>query len=239
MRFDVIGEPSAPKRGLMLHGMALDAREFREIAAALSNDYCLILPTFDGHHAEGYIPFTTLTEQVGKILAYLADSNLNDFDFVAGTSLGALAAFEIYKRGTLRVRKYVLDGGPFFVMGRKSLFVWKLAACALLTLAKLPFAAPLGNGLFPAKFIRAAAQTSLTMKDIQAMSASIFNLNIPEPLSAGHSRLIFCYGGKEDAFRSYRRLEGLGGHELIVKDGYGHCGFAASDPRAYADMLRG
>jgi pimeloyl-ACP methyl ester carboxylesterase len=240
MKFDVLGNSSAPKKGLLLHAMSLDAREFKEIAAALTDTHYLILPTFDGHHSEAYVPFTTLADQADKILGWLGERGLNDFDFVAGTSLGALAAFEIYRRGRLRVRKYVFDGGPFFEIGCTGRRLWELLACVLLGLSRLPFADRLGARWFPPEFIRICARIPLTRKDVRAISTSIFGPGpaASEPLNDGHTRLVFCYGGKEYALRSYRRFAGLDGPELLIKGKYGHCGFAAREPEAYAAMLR-
>jgi hypothetical protein len=235
MKFNVVGSLHHSRKGILLHAMAVDAREFVRITEILSEDYCLILPTFDGHHAEDYVPFPTLTEQVDKILAWLAENNIDELDFIAGTSLGALAAFEIYKRGVLRVHKYVFDGGPFFEMNRGGRIRLEILFCCLLGLAKLPFAGRLGGKWFAPELIQMCAQGALTKKDIHAICESIFDLPIPEPLNAGNTQLVFCYGN-ENAFRSYRRFKGLGGHTLVRND-YGHCGFVAHEPEAYAAML--
>jgi predicted nucleotidyltransferase len=114
MQFAIHGNADSTKRGMLLHGLCLDAAQFDSVRRRLERGYCLIIPTFDGHYADNKTEFTSLDNQVDQILDYLDAHGLTDLDFIVGVSLGALAAFEIYKRKQLRVRTYFFDGGPFF-----------------------------------------------------------------------------------------------------------------------------
>jgi pimeloyl-ACP methyl ester carboxylesterase len=241
VRFDTAGRPDAPKKGLLLHAMAVDNMQFQELCRYLQEDYELILPVFDGHYREDKTVFTTIEDQANQILAYLAQRGIAELDFVAGVSLGACVAFELYKRGQLKVRKYLLDGGPFFLFGpvRKALFRclfrWPLSILKahprLAWILRRKFGGALTDRIvYLASF--------LTKRDVNQMVRTLFEASIPEPLNDGNSRLVFLYGSREDAYRSFARFRNSAGYELIVKDRYGHCQYLAKQSKAYAALLR-
>jgi pimeloyl-ACP methyl ester carboxylesterase len=241
MIFETMGNPASAKIGLLLHAMAADGSQFREIGALLEDEYFLIIPTFDGHYKEGKTEFTTLDIQVDSILGELQRCGVTELDFIAGTSLGALAAFEIYKRKTLKVRKYVFDGAPFFLLNpvRRKLLFWRFWV-SLSLLKRVPRIAKASEKLYGVALtdIFAKNMTFITKRDIYNVISAICRAKIPEPLSDGHTSLVFLYGGREDALRSFKRFRGLPGVELIVKAGYGHCRYAMEQSSEYAEMLR-
>jgi pimeloyl-ACP methyl ester carboxylesterase len=240
MTFETMGGSAALKTGMLLHAMAADGSQFREIGALLKDEYFLIIPTFDGHHREAKTVFGTLDEQVDKILHELQARGITELDFIAGTSLGALVAFEIYKRKTLKVRKYVFDGGPFFLMSKiqRTLRRWQFWL-PLSLLKRFPGLARLSERKFGVDmttiFIR--NMQFLTNQDIYNIIGSIGSATLPESLHDGSSRLVFLYGNREEAYRSFKRFRGLPGVELIVKDGYAHCQYVMQQSAEYAEML--
>ncbi|MDR3289603.1 MAG: hypothetical protein LBT22_09265 [Peptococcaceae bacterium] len=241
MIFETMGDPGTPKKGLLLHAMAADGSQFRAIGRRLEAEYFLLLPTFDGHHQEGKTVFTTLDDQVDKILRELWRRGITELDFIAGTSLGALAAFELYKRQTLKVRKYVFDGGPFFLLNQvqKRFLRWRFWI-PLALLKRIPGLARVSAKLYgtalTAIFVK--NMTFLTKLDIDRVISAIGDAAIPEPLYDGSARLVFLYGSREDAYRSFERFRGLPGLELLVKDGCRHCQYAMEQGAEYAVMLR-
>jgi pimeloyl-ACP methyl ester carboxylesterase len=240
MRFETFGNPGAAKCGLMLHAMGVNSAQFREIADLLSCDYYLILPTFDGHHADGKTEFTTIEDQADKILAYLREQEISKIDFICGSSLGALVAYEIYLRGQLSVRKYVLDGGPFFRLGSAKKFVMcRLFWLPFVLLKTCPRLTVLGERKFGISLTAIAVKVSsfITKRDINNIVSSMGHARIPETLRED-SQLVFHYGGRENALRSFKRFRHLSGYELIVKEGYGHCQFVMGKSAEYAALLR-
>jgi pimeloyl-ACP methyl ester carboxylesterase len=226
---------------MLLHAMAADGSQFREIGTLLEDEYFLVVPTFDGHHKEGKTVFTTLDEQVDKILDYLRERSITELDLIAGTSLGALVAFEIYKRKALKVRKYVFDGGPFFLMNpiRRTLLRWQFWL-PLSLLKQFPSLAWIGEKKFGVVLTAIAVNVMrfITKQDIYNVVNSICRAEIPEPLHDGITRLVFFYGSREDAYRSFKRFRDLPGVELIANDGYAHCQYVMQQSVKYATMLR-
>jgi pimeloyl-ACP methyl ester carboxylesterase len=186
--------------------------------------------------------FSSLDGQVEQILNYLDAKGLTELDFVAGVSLGALVAFEIYKRKRLKVRTYFFDGGPFFKITAirektMTVFFWFL----MFLTKRLPrFSSRAATGRYGFELATCIARVSriIRFRDIANMMNTGFNLDIPAPLRDGSARLVFVYGGREDAYRSFRRFRNEADVTLIVKDGFAHCQYLAKHPAEYADMLR-
>jgi pimeloyl-ACP methyl ester carboxylesterase len=241
MKFETMGNPESGQKGLLLHAMAADGSQFNEIGALLENEYFLIIPTFDGHHKESKTVFSSLDEQIDQILRYLRERGITELDFIAGNSLGALAAFEIYKRKTLKVRKYVFDGGPFFLMNpvRKMFLRWQFWL-PLGLLKRFPGLSWLGEKKFGAVLTAIAVNVTrfITRCDIYNIADSICCAEIPKPLYDGVTRLVFLYGRREYAYRSFKRFRGQSGIELILNDGYAHCQYVMEQSTEYAAMLR-
>jgi pimeloyl-ACP methyl ester carboxylesterase len=93
--------------------MAMEGPNYYHFEKLLPNSY-LIIPTLDGHYMENKTSFISLNDQVDKIFDFLKKNNIIELFCIAGTSLGALIAFEIYKRHKIKIRKIIFDGGPFF-----------------------------------------------------------------------------------------------------------------------------
>jgi pimeloyl-ACP methyl ester carboxylesterase len=243
VKFEVRGNPFAGKTGMLLHSLCLDPAQFDAVAELLQDEYALILPSFDGHYAERQTRYQALDDQVDQIMGWLEAKGIRELDFVCGVSLGALAAFELYKRKRLRARAWYFDGGPFFDFGPVRIAWQTFLFCAMEFFVRRCrwLAMPIAIKRYGAELAKNAARMSciVTFGDIAAMMRTGFSLDIPKPLADDETRLVFIYGSKEEAFRSFRRFHGQRGIELIVKEGFGHCQFLARQPEAYAEMLRG
>jgi pimeloyl-ACP methyl ester carboxylesterase len=239
MVFEMVGNPATPKKGLLLHGMALDGSGFEKIVALLADEYTIILPTLDGHHKENKTVFTSLTDQAEKITHYLYENGIEELDFIAGVSLGALIAFEMYKSKQIKVRKYIFDGGPFFAWGRfqknilRAMFYLPLKGAtknpALAKTLKRMY-----GGAQP-DILRFAA--FMEKRDVYNIADTICNIALPQAFEEGE-KLIFLYGSREHARGSMKRFRHLSGYELIINDGYKHAQFMYNCAEEYATLLR-
>jgi pimeloyl-ACP methyl ester carboxylesterase len=202
-------------------------------------DYHLIIPTLDGHYAENKTIFLSLHDQADTILRYLNEHNIDELYCIAGASLGALVAFEIFKRQSVKVQKIIFDGGPFFNYNYFQRRIFETVCRFLIFALKITR----GTFLFPKSLLgikstvvhysRFAAKA-----DIKNIAHSIFNLEIPVPLNDTNTELVFLYGGKENALKSMKRFRGLDGYRLIIKDDVGHCQFLVNFPEEYAKLIR-
>ena len=201
-------------------------------------DYYLIIPTLDGHYAENKTSFLSLNDQADSILRYLNENNIGELYCIAGTSLGALTAFEIFKRQSVKVHKIIFDGGPFFNFNHFQQCIFETICRFLFFAVKITR----GNFLFP-KSLSGIKSTVVNYSrfaakaDIKNIAHSIFNLEIPVPLNDKNAELVFLYGSKENALKSMKRFQGLDGYRLIIKDNLGHCQFLVNFPEEYAKLI--
>lgn len=93
--------------------MFFDGRCFEEISEFLKEDYCVIIPTLDGHGTDDTI-FQSVQVEADKIIAYLKQNNITDLELLLGISMGGIIAFEVYRRKQLVTKHVFLDGVPFF-----------------------------------------------------------------------------------------------------------------------------
>ncbi|MDR1795350.1 MAG: alpha/beta hydrolase [Erysipelotrichaceae bacterium] len=245
MLFTCSDSPKAKTRGMLLHGMFLDASSFDELTKLLGEDFGLLLVTFDGHHQKDYQPFVSLKKEVVQIEEYLLEQGIDELDFIVGTSLGALAAFQLFQRKKIPVKHYFLDGGPFFQYRPFRIFlqecVFQTAGWAIRKgiLNHPGWVFGMAKKRLSLTFVQSVARggSCLTKSDIHHICHSIFNIEIQEPFQPKADQLIFIYGEREMAYQSFARFRQYEGLKLIVKKGYGHCGFIAKDPQPYAEII--
>jgi pimeloyl-ACP methyl ester carboxylesterase len=239
MIFETIGNPNSPKKGLLIHGMALDSSGFGKIAALLADEYYIITPTLDGHHKENKTVFTSLTDQAEKIIYYLRENGIEELDFIAGVSLGAMIAFEMYKTKQVKVRKYIFDGAPFFAWGRfQNRILRTMFYPPLKWAGKLPLVAGLLKRMYGGAqpdILRFAS--FMEKRDVHNIADTISNVRLPQAFD-GSERLIFLYGSREYALKCMKRFRKLHGYELIINDGYGHTQFMYDCAEQYAELIR-
>jgi pimeloyl-ACP methyl ester carboxylesterase len=242
MLFETAGNPATPKKGMLLHAMAVDNRQFDALCRHLTGEYFLILPIFDGHYKAGKTVFSSSENQAAQIVDYLEMHGICELDFIAGVSLGALVAFEIYRLGRLKVRKYMFDGGPFFLLDKPHRAVMRHVFWSALWLLKTcpRFSTRIAEKKFGREIAQIAADVVkfITKQDIYNLVNHCFCVSIPATIPNDSTNLTFLYGSRENARRSFVRFRALPTCELIVMDGYGHCQFLAEQSAEYADILR-
>jgi pimeloyl-ACP methyl ester carboxylesterase len=225
------------KNILLIHGMAMEGQNYHRFEKLLP-DCHLIIPTLDGHHAENKTPFVSLSDQVDKIIAFLNENGIDELFCVAGTSLGALMAFELFKRRNPKVKKFIFDGGPFFEMNFFQECIFEFICRFVFFLLKITKGKLLyPRSLLPIKQSVVDFSTFTTREDLRNIAHTIFNLEIPIPFDGEGAELIFLYGSKENALRSMKRFRGVAGYRLIRKDKLRHCQFVTNFPEEFAELI--
>jgi pimeloyl-ACP methyl ester carboxylesterase len=225
------------KKILFIHGMAMEGLNYYHFEKLLPNSY-LIIPTLDGHYMKNKSPFVSLNDQVDKIFDFLNKNNINELFCIAGTSLGALIAFEIYKKHKIKIGKIIFDGGPFFEYNYLQQYIFEIICRFIFFALRITQ----GNFMYP-KILLSIKPTVVnyskfaTKEDIKNISRTIFNLKIPVPLNEGNTELIFLYGNKEDALKSMKRFKGIDGYRLIIKKNIGHCQFVTNFPEEFVKLI--
>ncbi len=79
---------------VLLHGGGLSWWNYREVAEKLSSDYHVILPILDGHAKSNY-DFTSIEENVERIIKFIDEQFGGSVLLIGGLSLGGQIAIEI------------------------------------------------------------------------------------------------------------------------------------------------
>ena len=79
---------------LLLHGGGLSWWNYREVARILSAQYHVVLPVLDGH-ADSDAPFTSIEENVARLISYIDDHFDGRVLAIGGLSLGGQVAAEM------------------------------------------------------------------------------------------------------------------------------------------------
>lgn len=241
MKFKTVGNFNG-KRVLLIHAMFVTSESFSDLIEYLKDDYFIIIPTLDGHDVNENSIFLSYEDEADKILAYLQDNDIKNLDFVLGTSLGAIIAFEIYKRNRIHINKVYLDGGPFFkfepllqkIITKK---FWNI--CSRIqqnhekAVNKLDSLFPgLGNQMFE-------VCSHITEESVKNLAYACYNFKLPHLDIAAQESVTFLYGTKESARLCMFRLKKYKYSRIIKKNGFNHCGYLLSCPKEYAEMLKG
>ena len=225
------------KKILFIHGMAMEGLNYYHFEKLLP-DYYLVIPTLDGHYFENKTLFVSLNDQVNKILCYFDKNNISELFCIVGTSLGALIAFEIFKKHIIKTNKIIFDGGPFFCFNN----IQQCIAEKIYRLIFFMLKITKGNILYPKSLLSIKSSAVnfsrfITKDDIKNIAHTIFNLEIPVPFNKENIELIFLYGSKEDALKSIKRFNGLGGYRLIVKENMRHCQYITNYPKEFIKLI--
>jgi pimeloyl-ACP methyl ester carboxylesterase len=243
MKFDMVGNISAEKKGVFLHGMALNGKAMMSLVGnnAFGNDYCLIYPTFDGHYFEGKTIYTNIGDQADKIINFLEKNCGNRIDFIMGASLGAMTAFEMLQRKKLQVRRYIFDGLPFADFSPIKRNIMKFVLGNMLKKAKKN---PEKYGSIDkmygksAKPIKEFAQFA-DKQDISNLVDQGFSGKVPEHFDIDGEDIVFVFGSNEDAYPYFKKFQNkyLDGYRLIIKDGYKHCQYFRENIKEYINSI--
>lgn len=240
MKFKTAGNPNG-HRILLIHPMFATSKSFFNLIEYLKKDYFVITPTLDGHDKDENSTFLSIEDEADKILAYLQDNDIKELDFVLGTSLGAIIAFEVYKRNKICINKVYLDGGPFFKFGP---LLQKIAAkkfCNICSkIRKNPENAikKLDN-LFPgigSEMMEVCCR--ITKESVKNLARACYSFTLPSLDKTEQKAVIFLYGTKEPARLCIFRLKKYKYSHIIKKNGFNHCGYLLSCPKEYAEMLK-
>lgn len=240
MKFKTIGN-SDGHRILLIHPMFITSEFFSHLIEYLKNDYFIIMPTLDGHHEDEVSTFLSVEDEADKILAYLQDNDIKELDFILGTSLGAIIAFEVYKRNEICINKLYLDGGPFFKFGS---LLQKIAAKKFYNICSKIRKNPQNvikklSDLLPDianQMIEVCGR--ITKESVKNLPHACYSFNLPYLDAAAQKAIIFLYGTKEPARLCIFRLKKYKYSRIIKKRGFNHCGYLLSCPEEYAEMLK-
>jgi esterase/lipase len=238
MQFKVKGNYNHPKI-LLVHAMYTDWRCFQTLVGYLENEYCIIIPTLDGHGTDDTV-FHSVQEEADNIIKYLYENNISKLELIDGISLGGIIAFEVFRRRQIEIKHMFLDGAPFVLLpAYKRKFMGFLFKRVAHSVKKHPDKIGILDKKFP-KFAREMKEICFRMTDesIKNLSEACYTYQLPETIELGNETITFMYGTAEKASMCIPTVRKYTNTKLIIKEGYKHCQFISDFPKEYFEQLK-
>ena len=253
MKVKTLGSKENPAI-LMIPGMFCTGDMPEKVARFLENEYFIILPTLDGHHAEEPVYHDKQTDG-RKIVAWLHENRIEKLALLQGTSMGAEVALETARQLDIPVSRYLFDGGPFFRFPRffRALMAVKFMSYmktvkgkekdeALRELMKDPFVKRLGGDSLDSyrDMMGGFCEVGqwIEKDSVRRIADTCYKCDLPDLAPETVRRFVFLFSENEPARRSEKRLKKKYPEAVYqIEKGYGHGGFQADDPEKYAAMM--
>lgn len=239
MRINTCGSKEKPCI-LLLHTMFTTGRLFEALIPALAQDYFLVIPTLDGYDPDEKTEYPGTGEELERVEACLKEKQVRELAAAAGSSLGAMLAWGLWQRRRLPIRRLVLDSPPFgwsaVQAAENTKSFWQLVQAVQ--------AAPEAPNVFDAHYGEFGAEMrhscrSLTRGTIRRSCETCFGPQLPRHIPGGGTKIILVYGGEDSNYQHRKKdLENRPDFSLVVKPGFGHCGFLMQSPLEFAKLLK-
>lgn len=239
MYFETYGTAERPCV-LLLHTMFTTGSLFKEIILLLKSRFFLVVPTLDGYDPAEETEYPGANEELGQIEAFLRDKGIRELADAAGSSLGAMLAWRLWQRGHIPIRRLILDSPSFgwdsaTAMENAEVF-WQLAQTVR--------AAPEVVSIFEEHYgefgsIMRDSCAAVSENTIRRSCETCFGPQLPEQIRTGGTKILLVYGEDDPNYQEKGKvLAGRTNVSLVVKPGYGHCGFLMNSPLEFANMLK-
>jgi pimeloyl-ACP methyl ester carboxylesterase len=97
----------------LIHPAKCDGHCFEGLYPYLQG-YHIICPTLNEHNLAHKSTYESYHKEADAISAYLKAQGISSLKAVAGLSMGAVVAFELFRRSEFSISHLVLDGAPFY-----------------------------------------------------------------------------------------------------------------------------
>lgn len=257
MTFDTLGNKTNPAV-VLIHGMMCSSKECIPFGKELADEYFVIMPTLDGHGKDG-TDLLTVDKEALKIISYLKEQNIDFVTMLQGSSMGAEVALEVKRQADLNGIKTGLcffDGGPFFHFTPWFRAVMRMRFRKLVNILNTDNPEEALEKFQNNKFlkfiikdkikqasgiIRSLVSERKTFSDttVKNMVNICYKCDLPVFDPTTQERMVFFFSNEEPARKSRKRLLKTYPHAIFKDiDGYSHCGYQASEPSKYAQMLK-
>lgn len=240
MHFETHGTAEHPCV-LLLHTMFTTGSLFKESILPLKDRYFLVVPTLDGYHPAERSEYPGADEELEQIEAFLRERQIRELEVATGSSLGAMLAWRLWQREHIPIRRLILDSPSFgwdsAVAGENTKSFWQLAQTVQ--------AAPDTRCIFDEHygtfgFMMRRSCAAVSENTIRRSCETCFGPQLPEHIQTGGTSILLVYGEDDPNYQENRKmLVGRTDVSLLVKPGYGHCGFLMHKSLEFAKMLMG
>ena len=204
----------------------------------LKDDYCLILPEYNGHYENS--TFTTRQNEAKEVVEYIQKQNIHTIKMIYGQSMGAEIAIELFKqleKTNINVDYCFLDGAPCIKLPylykkfmhfkfNQILKMMKKKEVDQILNMKLIKKIARGNteNLRPMIEPMALIAQFLTKESVKNETECCYTFDFPSFDKETQNKMYFFYGKEEKAYKTC--YSGVKKAYLqansIFKEGYGH-----------------
>lgn len=256
MKFKTVGTKGSPAV-VMINGSFTTDKGLIDIAEAISDQYYVILPIYDGHYEDGG-EFTTREDQAEKIINYLNEEEIKHIKLIQGLSMGAEIALTLaskIKDTDIEVDRFLFDGGPFFYFPKIFRNLMFLKFKSLVHSAQESTGEDLiekfsqnkminwmiDGDLSPYKnFLQGLAEAAPHMTDgsIQNETDACYTFDFPVFTEEEQRKYYFTWSKNEPAFKSALNVRKNYPNARYGSPGdLGHCGFMCRKPEKYVNFI--
>lgn len=238
MKISTYGRRDRPC-ALLLHTMFTTGELFDAMLPALAERYFVLVPTLDGYDPAEPSEYPGTEAELKKLEDALSEHGVRELAVAAGSSLGAMLAWGLWRRGRVPARRLVLDSAPFgwddAVARENTEGFWQLAQAAQAG-GEAAEVFDRHYGAF-GPMMRASCAAA-TYGTIQRSCQTCFGPQLPEALETGGTEVTLVYGDSDPNYLALREaLSGRGDIHLVVKKGFGHSRFPMERPLEFAAIL--
>ncbi|SDQ11367.1 hypothetical protein SAMN05216392_0487 [Streptococcus equinus] len=235
------GNSAHPKIILLAPMMISGENLYHLMKPYLKGDYCIIAPDQGGHGKAGQ--YLSADDEYQHLKSYLEEKEYFDIKLVYGASLGVAIGWRLFNDQGFKIEHAWFDGVALkknawllenvtrLLFRQKKRALKKSCAAASQSLVKL-YGEDLAK-LMTKNFER------ITSQDIDAICHACCHYNLQQLTQEQQSKLHLEYGEKDfdlgvskKAFKKY-----LPEVDVIIRKGYPHCGYFASNTAAYVAEL--
>ena len=235
------GNPDLPTI-ILLHPMEVTGENLYNVMSPyLKRQYHIISPDQGGHGQSG--PYTDCKTEAAELEKWLLEKGYTEITLLYGASMGVGTAYELLKSGKIRFKKSWFDGGaiaPNAVLMNwlmRTMFLKKLRA-----LKKDP-TKPVDNliKMYGEEFAAMMKENfiKLSEQDITNICNACCHRELVQISPEIRKNICFEYGQSDPNLKAAKKTikEYFPESRLIVREGYGHCGYMAFHTEEYVKEL--
>lgn len=240
---------------IMLAGSFCAGEGLRYLYSELCNDYCVIVPTYNGVY-KGSADFTTRENEAKEIADYIVSESITEVRMIYGQSMGSEIGAELMRqliaRG-VKIENAFFDGAPMIKLSKayKAFMLFKFSSMIKLGKRKtadevlsMSFIKQFGgdktSSLRPMLEDMAKVVPFISKQSIKNQVECCYTFDFPEFSDEMQRHMYFCYGTDEKAYKvCYKGVKkAYPNANYIFKDGHGHMTYSIENTRDYIELLR-
>ncbi len=254
MKFITSGSKENPVI-IMLTGSFCPGECLEYLYERMSEDYYIIIPTYNGHH-ENSKAFTTRKNEAAEIKKYIKSRNIKEIRMIYGQSMGGEIGIELISQLVqegIIVNNAFFDGAPCIKLSKIYKKFMHIKFKTMINMAMKKNIDEIVNMKFISKFTNgdteslrsmiedlAAVAPYLTEESIRNVNECCYTFDFPPIDEDMQKRIFFFYAKEEKAYKTCYKyvIKAYPHSQYRVESGYGHMTFSVKKTDEYIMLLK-